>query len=99
LEEVVPHVVMPKKGKMTQKELEEEQDADFKKLRNKHSAVESNIHSLEHKGLSRCPDRGKSHFKRYVGWAVISYNLCCIGRQLLKDYRKQEAACRPRKAA
>jgi hypothetical protein len=69
---------MPKKGKTIQNELEEEQEADFKKLRNKHSAVESNINSLEHKGLSRCPDRGKSHFKRYVGWAVTSYNLCCI---------------------
>jgi hypothetical protein len=51
LKEVVSQVVMPKKGKTTQNELEEEQEVDFKKLRNKHSAVESNIHSLEHSSI------------------------------------------------
>jgi hypothetical protein len=45
---------------------------------------------LPKKRLSRCPDRGKAHFKRYVGLAVVSYNLCCIGRKLQKDYRKAE---------
>lgn len=34
----------------------------FKKLRNKHSAVESKINSLEHHGLDRCPDKGKRTF-------------------------------------
>jgi hypothetical protein len=90
LEEVIPELVLPKKGKCNQQELEREQTAPFKKLRNKHSAVESNINSLENRGLSRCPDKGKEHFMRYVGLAVVSYNLCCIGRKLQKDYRKAE---------
>jgi hypothetical protein len=90
LKDVIPELILPKKGKCNQQELEYEQSAMFKKLRNKHSAVESNINSLENKGLSRCPDRGKEHFKRYVGLAVVSYNLCCIGRKLQKDCRAAE---------
>ena len=39
-------------------ETEEEHASSFKKIKNKHSAVESNINELEHKGLDRCPDRG-----------------------------------------
>jgi hypothetical protein len=90
LEELIPELILPRKGKCNQQELEREQAASFKKLRNRHSAVESNINSLENKGLSRCPDKGKEHFKRYAGLAVVSYNLCCIGRKLQKDYRKAE---------
>jgi hypothetical protein len=40
--------------------------------------------------LSRCPDRGKEHFYRYIGWAICAYNLCCIGRKLQADYRRKE---------
>ena len=47
---------MPKKGKPNKTENQEQQTPEFKKRRNKHSAVESNIHELEHCGLNRCPD-------------------------------------------
>jgi hypothetical protein len=90
LEMVVPEVIMPKKGKCNQAEFDREHQRVYKKLRNKHSAVESNIYSLETRGLSRCPDRGKSHFTRYVAWAVCAYNLCCIGRKLQADYKREE---------
>jgi len=42
---------MPKKGKPNKQETEEQHKPNFKKLRNKHSAVESNINELEHRGL------------------------------------------------
>jgi hypothetical protein len=90
LETVVPEVIMPKKGKCNQTESDREHQKIFKKLRNKHSAVESNIHSLETRGLSRCPDRGESHFTRYVAWAVCACNLYCIGRKLQADYKRKE---------
>jgi hypothetical protein len=90
LEMVIPDVIMPKKGKCNQKESDKEHQKTFKTLRKKHSAVESNIHSLETRGLSRCPDRGKTHFTRYVAWAVCSYNLCCIGRKLQSEYNSKE---------
>lgn len=80
----VPKVVVPKLGKRNKAEEEEEHSTSFKKLKNKHSAIESNINELEHRGLDRCPDRGYLHFKKYIGLGVGAYNLKKIGRQILK---------------
>jgi hypothetical protein len=60
----IPQLVMPKKGKLNAAEKEEESQKKFKKLRNGHSAVESNINQLEHNGLDRCPDKGLKNYKR-----------------------------------
>jgi transposase, IS5 family len=78
----VENVIMPKKGKCNQAEKAEESEKVFKKFRNKHSAVESNINELEHRGLDRCPDRGYDHFKRYIGVGVCAYNLHKIGAKI-----------------
>jgi hypothetical protein len=53
----VPKVVMPKLGKRNKEEEAEENSPAFKRLKNKHSAIESNINELENRGLDRCPDR------------------------------------------
>jgi len=90
LKEHVEKVVIPKKGKRNKQEKEEESHRQFKLLRNKHSAIESNINELEHRGLDQCPDRGHGHFKRYVGLAISAYNLRRIGQELIEIRRKQE---------
>jgi IS5 family transposase len=79
----VPRVIMPKLGKRNKAEEEEEKSRPFKRLKNKHSAIESNINELEHRGLDRCPDRGIRNYKRYISLAVCAYNLKKIGRQIL----------------
>jgi hypothetical protein len=79
----VPTVVMPKRGKKSAAELERESEKKFVALRRQHSAVESEINSLEHHGLNRCLDLGLSGYLRYVGYGVMSYNLHVIGRELL----------------
>jgi hypothetical protein len=81
--------VIPKKGKRNLSELEKESDPAFIKARRKHSAVESNINELEHRGLDRCPDKGIKGMHRYVGLAVIAYNLRRIGQILPAEERKQ----------
>ena len=81
--EMASVVVMPKKGKRNLKEQEEERGKKFKKLRNEHSAVESDINCLEHHGLDRCPDKGLANYKRYVALGVLTYNLHKIGNALL----------------
>lgn len=83
----VENVAMRKMGKLTISEKEEESQAKFKKLCNKHSAVESNINELEHRGLDRCPDKGYEHFKRYLGLGICAYNLHKIGAELLRIER------------
>lgn len=85
----VPQVIMPKKGKLNQQEKQEESQRVFVKKRKQHSAVESNINELEHRGLDRCPDRGYPHFRRYVGLAVCSYNLRKIGARLIQQDREE----------
>jgi hypothetical protein len=84
----VPKVIIPKLGKRNKNEEQEEHSPSFKKLKNKHSAIESNINELEHRGLDRCPDRGLPHFTRYIGLGVCAYNLKKIGRQILKLERE-----------
>lgn len=86
----VKQVIMPKKGKRNQEEEAEETSRGFIRLRNRHSAIESNINELEHRGLDRCPDRGYEHFKRYIGLAVCAYNLKRIGKRLIEQYREAQ---------
>lgn len=90
LETSIPQVIMPKKGKRTPTEKALESAPAFRKLKNKHSAVESNINELEHRGLDRCPDRTQDNFKCYVGLAVTAYNLHKIGRELLRQRRAEQ---------
>jgi len=86
----VPVVVMPKRGRKNAAETEREKEKPFVALRQRHSAVESEINSLEHHGLDRCLDVGLAGYRRYVGLGVMSYNLHVIGRELLS--RKQARA-------
>ena len=83
----VPTVVMPKRGKKNAVETERESEKKFVALRRQHSAVESDINSLEHHGLNRCLDVGLAGYRRYVGLGVLSYNLHVIGRELLARAR------------
>lgn len=91
LEKEIEKVIMPKKGKCNKQEKEEEHTPLFIKLRHKHSAIESNINELEHRGLDRCPDRSYEHFKRYIGLGVIAYNLHRIGKRIIKDMLLEES--------
>jgi transposase, IS5 family len=98
LELFIPEVIMPKKGKASQKEKEIESAPSFKRLKNKHSAVESNINELEHRGLNRCPDRTQRNFNRYVGLSATAYNLHKIGWQIIKELQEKEKEEKEKKA-
>jgi transposase, IS5 family len=90
----VPVVVMPKRGKKSAADTEGERDQKFVALRKRHSAVESEINSLEHHGLNRCLDVGLEGSLRYVGLGVMSYNLHVIGRALLARQRARAQTVR-----
>jgi hypothetical protein len=90
----VPMVVMPKRGKKNAAETERESEKKFVTLRRAHSAVESEIHSLEHHGLNRCLDVGLDGYRRYVGLGVMSCNLHVIGRELLARQRARTQTLR-----
>lgn len=92
VEKIIPKTIMPKKGKRNQEETQQEHQPEFIKLRNAHSAVESNINQLEHNGLGRCPDRGIKNFKRYAALSVLSYNLHKIGENITSKQILKKAA-------
>ncbi len=89
LDEIVPTLVLPKKGKRNTIENNREGGKKFKQLRKQHSAVESNINMLEHHGLNRCPDKGIKHFKNYTALGIVAYNLHRLGNLLKKEKIKE----------
>ena len=94
LGEILDRVILPKKGKLSLIEKEEEYSEEFIQSRHQHSAVESAINALENHGLDRCPDHGIKGFKRYVAIAVLARNIQILGNAIqqkeLKRQQKQE---------
>ena len=84
LQEHLDNVILPRKGKLSEKNKEREYSPEFIKARHQHSAVESAINALEVHGLDRCPDHGLHGFKRYVALAVLARNIQQLGVKLRK---------------
>ncbi len=91
----IPEVIMPKKGRRSQADQARETQQTFRRLRQQHSAIESDINALEHHGLNRCPDKGWSGFQRYVGLGILAYNLHKIGHRLLAHDRRRQLRLQP----
>lgn len=85
----VDQLIMPKKGKRNAAETAEEHQPSYIKLRHAHSAIESNINSLEHHGLDRSREKGYHGYSRCVGLGILAYNLHQIGKGLAR--REKEA--------
>lgn len=88
LQTYLDSVVLPKKGKLSQKDKEREYSEEFRKARYQHAAVESAINALEVHGLDRCPDHGLHGFERYVSLAILARNIQQLGVKI----KKQKAA-------
>jgi hypothetical protein len=99
LELEIPTVVLPKLGKLNAKEKELENSTRFKYLKNRHSAIESNINELEHRGLDRCPDRGYFHYRTYIALGVCAYNLKKTGKKILANRLEESSSQKMRRAA
>lgn len=90
LEKVIDKVIMPSKGRPSESTKEREQEKEYKKLMNSHSAIESNINELEQSGVNKVPDKGLRGFKRYLGYGVLAYNLKRLGKLLLSQQLDQK---------
>ncbi len=94
LKKILDRVILPKKGKLSLIDKEEEYSNEFVQSRKQHSAVESAINALENHGLDRCPDNGIKGFKRYVAIAVLARNIQILGNAIqqkeLKLQQKRE---------
>ena len=87
--QIIEKVIMPKKGKASKAQQEEYNQPEYKKLRLKHSSVESSINRLEYNGLDKCLDHGIIGFKRYAALGILSNNIHNLGSQIMKKEEKR----------
>jgi len=90
LQALLDEVVLPKKGKLSQKDKQTEYSEEFVEYRHKHAAVESAINALENHALDRCPDHGIVGFKRYVALAVLARNIQILGEKIRQKELKRQ---------
>lgn len=89
LQQLLDKLILPKKGRLSQKDMEIEYSDAFIRSRRQHSAVESAINALENHGLDRCLDRGIIGFKRYVALAVVSRNIHILGHMIQQQQKEK----------
>ena len=90
LAELLPTVVMPKKGRLSEDDKLWEYSDEFIQIKRNHSAVESAINALQVHGLDKCRDHGIDGFKRYVSIAIVARNMQKLGAVILKQEREKE---------
>jgi transposase, IS5 family len=90
LKRLLEKLILPKKGKLSLVEKEEETSEWFIQGKRKHSAIESAINALENHGLDRCLDHGIIGFKRYVALAVVARNIQILGHKVQQKRLKQQ---------
>jgi hypothetical protein len=90
LKEKLDKVVVPKKGKLSSKEKAEEHAEEFIKIKYQHSAIESAIGALDHRGLDKCPDHGIDGFKKYVALGILARNIQNLGNILKQKEIKMQ---------
>ncbi len=88
------YVVLPKKGRLSQKDKQIEHSKEFVEYKRKHSAVESSINALENHGLDRCLDHGLHGFKRYVALSILARNTQILGHLIQQKELKRQTRCR-----
>jgi len=86
---ILNEVILPKKGRLSEKDKEEQSSESFTEGRRQHPTVESSIHALENHGLDRCLDHGIHGFKRYISLSVLARNIQILGHKLQQMMRKK----------
>jgi IS5 family transposase len=79
----VKRVILPQPGHKSESRRKHERQRWFRRGRCFHAGVEGRISVIKRKhGLSRCRNRGRVGFERWVGWGIIANNLTVMGRGL-----------------
>ncbi|MXW32162.1 MAG: ISNCY family transposase [Rhodothermaceae bacterium] len=89
LDEKLVVTAMPKKGGLTKAERKRQNAPAYRKARKGHSAVESCLNHLNHRGLSLIREQGMDGFERVVATSVLAANLCRLGTLVRAKQRKR----------
>lgn len=80
---------MLKKGACSKAEKAYQNTPEFKQARKGHSAVESALNNLDHRGWSKVREVSKEDFERVVATAVVAANVHRLGRLVRQKVREQ----------
>jgi hypothetical protein len=99
LAKIVKTPCIASKGEAKGRQQQKEGTVAFRKARQRHPGVESEIGALQAgNGLKRCRDKSKQGYERYVALGVLGRNLQTLGKLLLaQDRANCEAAKSKRK--
>jgi hypothetical protein len=99
LGEIVRTPCIASKGQEKGRQQQKEGTVAFRKARQNHPGIESEIGALQSgNGLKRCRDKSKRGFERYVGLGILGRNLQTLGKLLLaRDQADCQAAKSKRK--
>jgi hypothetical protein len=89
LSELLAHVILPKKGRLSTADKARETSDIFRTARHQHSADKSCINNLEQRGLDRCRYHGKHGFERRVALSVVATNVHRMGLLLQRTEKKK----------
>jgi len=89
--------VLPKPGRKSKRELEQEENERYQRVKKSHGQVEGNINELEQHGLGVCRDKGIEGFKRCVAYGILSHNLTKLGRLVITQDLKKIKRLKKRK--
>ena len=95
LGELLDECALPHKGYLSVKALTHQSQQRFQAARQKRLGIESAINHLEHCGLDRVRDHGRSGSARAVALSVLVANLKRLGR-ILRDQERKKLARRQR---
>ncbi len=96
LSELFDLVVLPKKGKLSEKDRERRDAKEYKKVRKWHSGVESAIGALVFgNGLGTCRDKDRDGYTRYLAMAILGRNLHTFGNILVEREKRKRRSENP----
>ena len=77
----VVKVALPGRGRLSQRRAARQQQRWFRRALRWRAGCEATISTLKHPfSMVRATYKGEPGFQRYVGWSVITKNLCAIAR-------------------
>jgi hypothetical protein len=91
----VANVALPARGPLSKTRAARQKERWFRRALRWRAGCEATISTLKHPfSMARATYKGAAGFQRYVGWSVITKNLCAIAR-----WQKGRTLKRRRRAA
>jgi IS5 family transposase len=88
----IKRVALPARGRLSDKRARQQKQRWFRRALRWRAGIEATISTLKHPfSMLRATYKGETGFQRYVGWSVITKNLCSIARWQERRKKKRRS--------